>query len=646
MSAIKDFGFVRVAAAIPQVKVADCMGNAANCLELIEKAYSRQVQIIGFPELNLTGYTCGDLFHSRLLIQNAEKALGWLLEKTAQMDIIAIVGLPVRCGLSVFNVAVVIHKGEILAATSKTFLPNYNEFYEKRWFASMPEAQRDTLLLCGRRVRFGRNLVFDSGKVLFAVEICEDMWTPVPPSSTEALAGAQIIFNLSASDECAGKNSYLQSLIMQQSARCIAGYVYASSGFGESSTDLYFGGNGYIAENGKMLASSERFSFDKQLIVSDIDVEQLSADRERNSTYMMGVSYAGGGDYLLHDVVLPPWRAETLVRSVDSHPFLPTGKEAISDYCSEIFNIQVGALAMRLKQIHCEKVVVGISGGLDSTLALLVAARTFDRLGLSREGIIGITMPGFGTTGRTYNNAISMMKALGVTIREISIKEACLGHFQDIGHDENVHDVVYENVQARERTQILMDIANAVNGIVLGTGDLSELALGWCTYGGDHLSSYGVNTGVPKTIVRFVVRYAADEVFSDEVRPFLYDILDTPISPELLPADEAGEIAQKTEDLVGPYDLHDFFLFHTLRHGFTPAKIRFLANTAFAGVYDDKVILKWLKVFVKRFFTQQFKRSCMADGPKVISVGLSPRGDWRMPSDASYKEWLDDCDRL
>lgn len=640
---MEDYGFVRVAAAVPNVKVADCMSNAEACLELIRDAEGKQVRIVCFPELNITGYTCADLFHSRLLVGNAEKALDWLLTMTEQIDIIAIIGLPVHCGSSLFNAAVVIRNGKIIGATAKSYLPNYNEFYEKRWFASITEAQQNTLTLCGQTVPFERNLVFDGGSASFSIEICEDLWTPVPPSSTEALAGAHIIFNLSASNELLGKNHYLRNLIEQQSARCIAGYVYASSGFGESSTDLYFAGNGYIAENGKMIAQSERFSFESQLIVSDIDVEKLSVDREKNSTFMMGVGYAGGGDYSIQKVSLPECKSNTLMRDVDAHPFVPSSDSHIKENCQEIFNIQIGGLATRLSHINCERVVVGISGGLDSTLALLVVAKTFDKLNKPRKNIIGITMPGFGTTGRTYRNAIEMMKSLGVDIREISIKNACNLHFSDIGHNASEHNSTYENSQARERTQILMDVANQENAIVVGTGDLSELALGWCTYNGDHMSMYAVNAGVPKTLVKYLVKYVADYEISGEAKPFLYDVIDTPISPELLPADDQGNIAQKTEDLVGPYELHDFFLYHTLRNGFAPRKILFLAKIAFIGIYDEAFIQKWLKVFVKRFFTQQFKRSCMPDGPKVGSVALSPRGDWRMPSDACFREWLNDC---
>ncbi|NLD21911.1 MAG: NAD(+) synthase [Bacteroidales bacterium] len=637
-----NYGFVRVAAAVPEVLVADCMGNAVKCYDLICQAQAEHVQIVCFPELNITGYTCADLFHSRLLVSNAEKALGWLLEKTAGMNIIAIVGLPVRCSSSLFNAAVVFKSGKIIATTAKSYLPNYNEFYEKRWFASIFEAQSKTLSLCGQTVPFERNIIFEGRYASFSIEICEDLWTPVPPSSTESLAGAHIIFNLSASDEILGKNHYLKSLIEQQSARCIAGYVYASCGFGESSTDLYFAGNGYIAENGNMIAQSKRFSFESQLVISDIDVEKLSADREKNTTFMMGVGYAGGGDYSVRPIELPEYTADILARTVDAHPFVPSDEVHIKENCQEIFSIQIGGLATRLKHIHCEHVVVGISGGLDSTLALLVAAKTFDKLGIPRKNIIGITMPGFGTTGRTYKNAIEIMKALGIEIREINIKDACVAHFADIGHDPSVHDTIYENSQARERTQILMDIANQNGAIVAGTGDMSELALGWCTYNGDHMSMYAVNAGVPKTLVTYLVKYAADYEVDIEAKSFLYDVIETPISPELLPADEKGNIDQKTEDLVGPYELHYFFLYHTLRNGFAPRKILFLASIAFKGQYDTDFIQKWLKVFIRRFFTQQFKRSCMPDSPKVGSVALSPRGDWRMPSDACFNEWIKD----
>jgi len=637
-----NFGYVRVAAAVPTVHVANCQVNAEEILELISEAAAQQVQIICFPELAITGYTCGDLFHNQSLIANAESALNWLLEQTKEYDIISIVGVPVRCGNSLFNTAVAFRKGHILGVNAKTWLPNYNEFYEHRWFSPAVSATRTYVTLCRQTVPFGKNLIFESDNVSFAIEICEDLWTPIPPSSVEALAGAHLIFNLSASDEVLGKNKYLRNLIEQQSARCIAGYIYASSGFGESSTDLYFAGNGLIAENGTMVAESRRFSLERQLVVSDIDIEKLIADRQKNSTFMTGAGVVRSELYTVIPADIPENKTDNLLREIEPKPFVPANEADCKLNCQEIFSIQTGALARRLQHIGCKRAVIGISGGLDSTLALLVTAKTFDRIGLSRKNIIGITMPGFGTTNRTYNNALAMMQALGVDVREISIKDACKQHFADIGHDINTHDVTYENSQARERTQILMDVANKENAIVIGTGDLSELALGWCTYNGDHMSMYAVNAGVPKTLVKYLVKYVADFEVDVNAKPYLYDVIDTPISPELLPADSSGNIAQKTEDLVGPYELHDFFLYHFVRNGFTTDKIFYLAHKAFAGEYSDDVIRKWLKTFIRRFFTQQFKRSCMPDGPKVGSVSLSPRGDWRMPSDAEFAEWLRD----
>ncbi len=634
-----NFGYVRVAAAVPMVHLADCQANAEECFNLVQEAAKQKVQIVCFPELSITGYTCADLFHNQQLITDAENALQWLIEQTAKINIIVIVGLPVRCGNSLFNAAAVLRGGKIVAVNAKTWLPNYNEFYEHRWFAPAVSAVRDSITLCNQTVKFGRNLIFDGGEVSFAIEICEDLWTPIPPSSVESLAGAHLIFNLSASDEVLGKHRYLRSLIEQQSARCIAGYIYASSGFGESSTDLYFAGNGLIAENGTMVAESQRFSMDKQLVVTDIDIEKLIADRQKNSTFMTGAGVVRNELYTVVPIHFPENKTSDLLRTIDASPFVPSDEANRQQNCQEIFSIQTGALAHRLQHIGCKRAVVGISGGLDSTLALLVTAKTFDQLGISRKNIIGITMPGFGTTNRTYNNAVAMMRALGVDCREISIKAACEQHFADIGHDSAVHDVTYENSQARERTQILMDVANKENAIVIGTGDLSELALGWCTYNGDHMSMYAVNAGVPKTLVKYLVKYVADFEIDADAKPYLYDVIDTPISPELLPADCNGNIAQKTEDLVGPYELHDFYLYHFVRNGFAPEKIYYLAKKAFAGAYTDDVIDKWLKVFVRRFFTQQFKRSCMPDGPKVGSVSLSPRGDWRMPSDSAWK-WL------
>lgn len=640
---MENFGFIKVAAAIPAVQVANCTANIVAIEQLIKQASVKGVQLIGFPELCITGYTCADLFHNQLLITQAEKALAELINHTAQLNIVTIVGLPIRIQNQLFNCAVVFQKGQILGVVPKKHLPNYNEFYEKRWFASAADTTTNELLICGQKVPFGEHLLFESPQVTFSIEICEDLWTPIPPSSIDALAGSHVIFNLSASNELIAKNSYLRDLIKQQSARCLAGYVYASAGFGESSTDLLFAGNGLIAENGTLLAENERFSLEEQLIVSEIDVERLQHDRQKNSTFMQGLAHT---ELDTRIIIVPfelPKTTLKLTRSVYATPFVPTD-ERMSESCEEILNIQVNALATRLHHTHIKHVVLGISGGLDSTLALLVCARTCDKLGLSRKNIIGITMPGFGTTDRTYQNATQLVTNLGATLREISIKDACNQHFKDIAHDPTLHNVTYENTQARERTQILMDVANQCNGLVIGTGDLSELALGWATYNGDHMSMYAVNNSIPKTLVRYLVRYAASGETDKKAQATLLDILDTPVSPELLPADENGLISQKTEDLVGPYELHDFFLYYMLRYGFAPAKIFYLATKAFAQTYDDACIKQWLKVFLKRFFAQQFKRSCMPDGPKVGSVNLSPRGDWRMPSDASSDLWLDDCD--
>jgi NAD+ synthase (glutamine-hydrolysing) len=640
---MENFGFIKVAAAIPAVQVANCTANIIAIEQLVKQASVKGVQLIGFPELCITGYTCADLFHNQLLIAQAENALATLMQQTAQLNIVTIVGLPIRIQNQLFNCAVVFQQGQILGVVPKKHLPNYNEFYEKRWFASASDTTTSEMLICGQKVPFGEHLLFEAPEVTFSIEICEDLWTPIPPSSIDALAGSHVIFNLSASNELIAKNSYLRDLIKQQSARCLAGYVYASAGFGESSTDLLFAGNGLIAENGTLLAENERFSLEEQLIVSEIDVERLQHDRQKNSTFMQGLAHTEVDTRIIIVPFELPKTTLKLTRSVYATPFVPID-ERMSESCEEILNIQVNALATRLHHTHITHVVLGISGGLDSTLALLVCARTCDKLGLSRKNIIGITMPGFGTTDRTYQNATKLVTNFGATLRDISIKDACNQHFKDIAHDPTLHNVTYENTQARERTQILMDVANQCNGLVIGTGDLSELALGWATYNGDHMSMYAVNNSIPKTLVRYLVRYAASGETDKKAQATLLDILDTPVSPELLPADENGLISQKTEDLVGPYELHDFFLYYMLRYGFAPAKIFYLATKAFAQTYDDACIKQWLKVFLKRFFAQQFKRSCMPDGPKVGSVNLSPRGDWRMPSDASSELWLNDCD--
>ena len=640
-----NYGFVKVAAAVPRVKVADCKFNSERLEGLITIAEGKGVQILTFPEMCITGYTCGDLFAQQLLLEQAEMALIQILNSTRQLDIISILGMPVVVNSTVINAAVVIQKGKILGVVPKTYLPNYKEFYEQRWFTSALQVSENSVRLCGQIVPMGNNLLFETAETTFGIEICEDLWATVPPSSSLALQGAEIIFNLSADDEGIGKHNYLCSLISQQSARCISGYVFSSSGFGESTTDVVFAGNGLIYENGYLLARSERFCMEEQLIINEIDVECIRAERRVNTTFAANKANCPGKEAVRISTEFVNSKDLNLTRTFNPHPFVPQGSE-LNSRCEEIFSIQIAGLAQRLLHTGAKTAVIGISGGLDSTLALLVCVKTFDKLGLSRKDILGITMPGFGTTDRTYHNAIDLMNSLGVSIREISIREACIQHFKDIGHDLNIHDVAYENSQARERTQILMDIANQTWGMVIGTGDLSELALGWATYNGDHMSMYGVNAGIPKTLVKHLVQWVAENGMDEASKATLLDIVDTPISPELIPADENGEIKQKTEDLVGPYELHDFFLYYFLRFGFRPSKIYFLAQTAFSGVYDDETIKKWLQTFFRRFFNQQFKRSCLPDGPKVGSISISPRGDWRMPSDASSAAWLKEIAEL
>ena len=611
----------------------------------MRQASEKGVQIIAFPELSVTGYTCLDLFAQQTLLDGAEEALLQLVSNTADLDILTIVGVPLRTENRLINAAVVFQKGAIRGVVPKTYLPNYKEFQEQRWFTSATELRESTISIGKEEYPMGSHLLFRSGRLTAGIEICEDLWVPVPPSSLLAMEGANIIFNLSASNELIGKHAYLRSLICQQSARCMAGYVYASSGFGESSTDLVFAGNGIIAENGNLLTESPRFTMEEQLVISEIDIETLQNDRQVNTSFMYGTSGLPKEKAQVVDFQVRIPDGFSLTRPVDPHPFTPSG-EALKERCEEIFHIQVAGLAKRLVHAHAQTAVVGISGGLDSTLALLVTVMTFDALKMPRGQIIGITMPGFGTTDRTYTNACDLIRSLGVTLKEIPIKEACLQHFRDIDHDPSVHDVTYENSQARERTQLLMDVANQKNGLVIGTGDLSELALGWATYNGDHMSMYGVNGSIPKTLVKYLVEWVANHKVDDASRLTLLDIVDTPISPELIPADENGNIKQKTEDLVGPYELHDFFLYHFLRFGSHPSKIYFLAQKTFAGIYDNATVKKWLYTFFRRFFQQQFKRSCLPDGPKVGSVSLSPRGDWRMPSDAVSRLWLEEIERI
>ena len=640
-----NYGFVKVAAAVPLVQVADCFYNIEKIEGLMRQASEKGVQIIAFPELSVTGYTCLDLFAQQTLLDGAEEALLQLVSNTADLDILTIVGVPLRTENRLINAAVVFQKGAIRGVVPKTYLPNYKEFQEQRWFTSVTELRESTISIGEEEYPMGSHLLFRSGRLTAGIEICEDLWVPVPPSSLLTMEGANIIFNLSASNELIGKHAYLRSLICQQSARCMAGYVYASSGFGESSTDLVFAGNGIIAENGNLLAESPRFTMEEQLVISEIDIETLQNDRQVNTSFMYGTSGLPKEKAQVVDFQVRIPDGFSLTRPVDPHPFTPSG-EALKERCEEIFHIQVAGLAKRLVHAHAQTAVVGISGGLDSTLALLVTVMTFDALKMPRGQIIGITMPGFGTTDRTYTNACDLIRSLGVTLKEIPIKEACLQHFRDIDHDPSVHDVTYENSQARERTQLLMDVANQKNGLVIGTGDLSELALGWATYNGDHMSMYGVNGSIPKTLVKYLVEWVANHKVDDASRLTLLDIVDTPISPELIPADENGNIKQKTEDLVGPYELHDFFLYHFLRFGSHPSKIYFLAQKAFAGIYDNATVKKWLYTFFRRFFQQQFKRSCLPDGPKVGSVSLSPRGDWRMPSDAVSRLWLEEIERI
>ena len=643
-------GFFRAAAAVPRVKVADCRANARRIVALAEEARRRGAALAVFPELSVTGYTCGDLFGQPLLLQQAEEALAEILRRTAGLDLILVAGVPVPVETRLYNCAAVMHRGTLLGLVPKSYLPNYGEFYEARWFCSGAREAVREVEFCGRSVRFGRGLLFEAGGIRIGVELCEDLWVPVPPSSLLATAGAELIVNLSASDEMAGKHAYLRSLIAQQSARTLSAYLYCSAGFGESSTDLVFAGNGIAAENGTILRQTERFSLEEQLLTVDFDIDRLRTLRRRSNTFAPAEPQAQT-QTVRDPHPLPETAAGdgyVLERPIDPHPFVPSDRATMDERCNEIFDIQIGGLAQRLVHTAARTAVIGISGGLDSTLALLVTVKTFDKLGRDRRDIVGVTMPGFGTTDRTYTNAVTLIRELGITLREISIRKACLQHFEDIGLDPSDRSAAYENGQARERTQILMDIANQTGGLVVGTGDLSELALGWATYNGDHMSMYGVNGGVPKTLVKHLVRWTADNRFAAEpvIRATLCDIIDTPISPELLPADEKGDIAQKTEDLVGPYELHDFYLYNFVRQGFAPEKIYFLAKAAFAGKYDAATLLKWLKTFFRRFFSQQFKRSALPDGPKVGSVSLSPRGDWRMPSDACAAGWLRQLDAL
>lgn len=633
-------GFVKVAACTPDLRVADCLYNTARICKEIKEALDQNAKIIVFPELSITGYTCGDLFWQEALLKEAKHQLIHILARTKGNDALVFVGLPWEKGDKLYNVAAVISDGRLFGLVPKRHLPNYSEFYEARYF-TQGNAQVEWVKFEGRPVPFGTNLLFDCEfpkGLCVAAELCEDLWAPNPPSTAHALAGANVIVNLSASDEVTGKKSYRKSLIEGQSARLLCGYIYANAGAGESTQDLVFGAHNLIAENGYTLAESKRF--ENGVIYTELDIDRLRADRRRMTTF--GPCSAEGYE---HVRVAMEEEDTQLTRKFDPAPFVPSDDAMRAERCEEIFMIQALGLKKRLQHTGSKNVVVGISGGLDSTLALLVMAKAYDMLGRERSQMTAVTMPGFGTTDRTYNNACELTRRLGAELLEVPIRDAVLQHFKDIGHDPEVHDVTYENSQARERTQILMDIANKKGGLVVGTGDMSELALGWATYNGDHMSMYGVNCSVPKTLVRHLVRYYADTCGDEAIRSILYDVLDTPVSPELLPPKD-GEISQKTEDLVGPYELHDFFLYYLLRFGYTPRKIYRVAQLAFAGAYDNETILKWLKKFYWRFFTQQFKRSCVPDGPKVGSVGLSPRGDLRMPSDACINVWKEELDAL
>ena len=638
----KHFGYVRVAAAVPHMRVADCQYNATEIKKQITEAMQEGVEVVCFPELSVTGYTCADLFFTQQLQKNALAALEDICAYTRDLPIIVLVGAPLKVDNNLYNCAFVMTDGEVVGVVPKINLPNTGEFYEKRWFSSGRDVLEHnvnsirpripTIELWGSDVPFGIDLLFATKDYSFGIEICEDLWSPLPASTQLAIQGAEIIFNLSSSNCVTGKHEFRQRMITQQSARVHCGYVYTSSGIGESTTDIVFSGSTYIAENGDMREIGDRFQMESSMIISEIDVERLRIDRQRNTNF----THDKYGHYR-HIQVAPLDEARDkgpLHRHFTKTPFLPKRKDSDA-YCEDVLNLQVHGLLRRWQHTHAQSLVIGISGGLDSTLALLVCVLAADRLGYHRSQIIGVTMPGFGTSNRTYTNAIAMMEQLGISIHEIPIRDMATQHLQDIGHDVDARDITYENAQARIRTLVLMDMANKYNGLVVGTGDMSELALGWATYCGDQMSMYGVNAGVPKTLVRYIVQYAAENIFGEETRAILMDIVATPVSPELLPTDEEGNIAQITEDKVGPYELHDFFMYYFLRYGFTREKIAFMAGIAFENVYKQEVIDHWLDVFMRRFFTQQFKRSCLPDGPKVVGVSLSPRGDLRMPSDVN-----------
>ncbi|CDD27827.1 nAD+ synthetase [Clostridium sp. CAG:433] len=638
---MNEYGYVKVGASTLELKVSDTIYNVQMIKKQIDEAVNKNIQIISFPELSITGYTCGDLFNQDILIDKAYEGLKDLVDYSKDKMIVIIVGSPIKCENKLYNCAVVINNGKILGIVPKTYIPNYNEFYEMRWFKSSNDLKIKEINLFNEIVPIGVDLIFTSkldDELKFGVEICEDVWSLYPKSNDYASSGASIIFNLSASNETIGKYDFRKELIKMQSIKTISGYVYSSSGINESSTDLLFSGSSLIYENGKLLSENNRFDFNSNLIYSDVDIKRLVNDRRKNTSFISNT------DKEYRNIYFTTSKNNLISRKYSKYPFVPSNEDKREERCKEIINIQSSALAKRLKHTNIKKCVIGVSGGLDSTLAFLVIKKAFEKLKIDNKNIIAVTMPGFGTTNRTYENALDLIKINNATLKEIDIKKACLVHYSDIDQDINNHDITYENAQARERTKILMDIANKENALVIGTGDLSELALGWCTYNGDHMSMYSVNSSIPKTLVKYLVKYIADT--DKKNKKVLYDILSTPISPELLPADEEGNIKQITEDKIGPYILHDFYLYHFFRYGASPKKIYMLAVNTFENEYSKEEILKWLKVFIKRFFTQQFKRSCMPDGVKVGSISLSPRGDLRMPSDASYNIWIKELEEI
>lgn len=631
--------FVTVSSACPVTKVADIDFNLNSIKKCIDMAKENNSKVIIFPELSITSYSLGDLFTQRQLLEKSKSAVKSLCEYSQGKDMLIAVGAPFEHNYALYNCAYIIFNGSLLGIVPKTYIPNYSEFYEKRWFAPGKPFQSEKVHLDFQRdVPFGTNLIFKCNEMKFAFEICEDLWVTIPPSSFLSLMGANVIGNLSASNELVSKSDYRRNLVSSQSARNLGAYIYSSSGVYESTTDLLFSGHLIIAENGSIIKENSRFQRNNEVINSIIDIDKLNAERIKNVSFRDSAEVFSLNPEII-EFSFKDVNIKNFHREIHKHPFVPSKEVERKRRCEEILNIQSSALAKRLEHTGLKKVVLGISGGLDSTLALIVAVKTFELLDLPKKNILTITMPGFGTTDRTYNNAVNLCKELGTDFREINIVDACLQHFKDINHDAHIHDVTYENVQARERTQILMDIANKESALLIGTGDLSELALGWCTYNGDHMSMYSVNSSVPKTLVRYLVNYAAKHTMSPIIGEILLDILNTPVSPELLPKDSEGKISQKTEDIVGPYELHDFFLYYFIRHGATKEKILFLAKQAFRDDYSEETIEKWLNIFIKRFFTQQFKRSAMPDGPKVGTISLSPRGDWRMPSDASYESF-------